>query len=66
MLIRFALLLPTEQELFLGYALYDAEPTIVHHFAHFEDSAWFPYPALRAGIALSRPLAVKYVHRNDR
>ncbi|XP_034472167.1 beta-1,3-glucosyltransferase [Drosophila innubila] len=50
------------QELaYYGHALYDAEATIVHHFAHYKNPTWFPYPMLSAGViftgALLRSLA---------
>ncbi|XP_013114966.2 beta-1,3-glucosyltransferase [Stomoxys calcitrans] len=44
------------QPLFLGHPLYDREPTIIHHFAFFENPKWFPYPMLRAGVVFSMPL----------
>lgn len=47
------------QELFLGYPLHDADATIVHHFAFFEDPTWFAYPLFRAGVAISIPLLRK-------
>ncbi|KAL7740663.1 hypothetical protein ACLKA6_000036 [Drosophila palustris] len=46
---------------YYGHALYDAEATIVHHFAHYKNPTWFPYPMLSAGViftgALLRSLA---------
>ncbi|XP_073823069.1 beta-1,3-glucosyltransferase [Musca autumnalis] len=45
-----------KQPLFLGHPLYDREPTIIHHFAFFENPKWFPYPMLGAGIVFSMPL----------
>ncbi|KAH8263371.1 hypothetical protein KR044_007812 [Drosophila immigrans] len=50
------------QELaYYGHALYDAQATIVHHFAHYKNPTWFPYPMLSAGVvftgALLRSLA---------
>ncbi|XP_061396343.1 beta-1,3-glucosyltransferase [Musca vetustissima] len=45
-----------QEPLFLGHPLYDREPTIIHHFAFFENPKWFPYPMLGAGIVFSRPL----------
>ncbi|XP_030377697.1 beta-1,3-glucosyltransferase isoform X2 [Scaptodrosophila lebanonensis] len=45
------------QELaYYGHALYDAEATIVHHFAHYKNPTWFPYPMLSAGIIFTGPL----------
>ncbi|KAM7353445.1 beta-1,3-glucosyltransferase isoform 1-T5 [Cochliomyia hominivorax] len=44
------------QPLYLGHPLYDREPTIIHHFAFFENPKWFPYPMLRAGVVFSMPL----------
>ncbi|XP_055295645.1 beta-1,3-glucosyltransferase [Sitodiplosis mosellana] len=41
---------------FLGYGLRDAEATIIHHFAFFENPSWFLYPLFRAGVAISIPL----------
>uniref|UniRef100_T1PKK8 Fringe-like glycosyltransferase domain-containing protein n=1 Tax=Musca domestica TaxID=7370 RepID=T1PKK8_MUSDO len=45
-----------KQPLFLGHPLYDREPTIIHHFAFFENPKWFPYPMLGAGVVFSLPL----------
>jgi len=32
------------QKLFIGRALHDQEPTIIHHFAFHEDPSSFTYP----------------------
>ncbi|EDW03043.1 GH10709 [Drosophila grimshawi] len=45
------------QELaYYGHALYDAEATIVHHFANYKDPTWFPYPMLSAGVVFTGAL----------
>ncbi|KAL9874453.1 beta-1,3-glucosyltransferase isoform 1-T2 [Glossina fuscipes fuscipes] len=41
---------------YFGYTLHDPEPTIVHHFAFFENPDWFPYPMLQAGVIFSKAL----------
>lgn len=47
------------QDTFLGYPLRDAEATIIHHYAFFENPSWFQYPLLRSGVAFSIPLLKK-------
>ncbi|KAI8119432.1 hypothetical protein FF38_06836 [Lucilia cuprina] len=44
------------QPLYLGHTLYDNEPTIIHHFAFFENPKWFKYPMLRSGVVFSMSL----------
>ncbi|XP_037402825.1 beta-1,3-glucosyltransferase isoform X2 [Pygocentrus nattereri] len=44
------------REWFLGRALYDAEATIIHHYAFSDEPAGFGYPDFIAGWALSCPL----------
>ncbi|KAK3084676.1 hypothetical protein FSP39_017285, partial [Pinctada imbricata] len=44
------------KEYFLGKALRDRSPTIIHHFAFIEDTSKFAYPDIGAGILLSHPL----------
>ncbi|KAH8298032.1 hypothetical protein KR018_004790 [Drosophila ironensis] len=46
---------------FYGHALYDTEATIVHHFAHYTDPQWFPYPMLRAGVIFTGVLLQRLV-----
>ncbi|XP_022229332.2 uncharacterized protein LOC111078782 isoform X2 [Drosophila obscura] len=43
---------PTEAA-YYGHALYDTEATIVHHFAHYKNPRWFPYPLLSAGVVFT-------------
>ncbi len=43
---------PTSQELFLGHALSDSDPVIIHHFA---PSDFISYPHIPSGVLLSRP-----------
>ncbi|SPP86096.1 blast:Beta-1%2C3-glucosyltransferase [Drosophila guanche] len=43
---------PTEAA-YYGHALYDTEATIVHHFAHYKNPKWFPYPLLSAGVVFT-------------
>ncbi|XP_017154258.1 beta-1,3-glucosyltransferase isoform X1 [Drosophila miranda] len=38
---------------YYGHALYDTEATIVHHFAHYKNPRWFPYPLLSAGVVFT-------------
>lgn len=44
------------QKIFLGYALRDREPTIIHHFAFFENPGAFKYPNAASGFAISATL----------
>ncbi|KAH8318997.1 hypothetical protein KR067_003516 [Drosophila pandora] len=46
---------------YYGHALYDTEATIVHHFAHYKNPQWFPYPMLRAGIIFTGVLLRRLV-----
>ncbi|KAJ8312073.1 hypothetical protein KUTeg_009446, partial [Tegillarca granosa] len=41
-------------ELFLGHALRDSSPTIIHHFAFFDGKVQFDYPDFGAGFLLSK------------
>ncbi|XP_017023814.1 beta-1,3-glucosyltransferase [Drosophila kikkawai] len=41
---------------FYGHALYDSEATIIHHFWHYKDPRWFPYPMLSAGLVFTGSL----------
>lgn len=51
------------QEAWLGYALIDDEPTIIHHFAFHEDPGHFKYPNVASGFAVSTPLLKRYTDR---
>ncbi|XP_039389684.1 beta-1,3-glucosyltransferase isoform X2 [Mauremys reevesii] len=53
----------TEQEWFLGKALYDEESTIIHHYAFAENPTVFKFPDFAAGWALSIPLVNKLANR---
>uniref|UniRef100_T1J2N0 Fringe-like glycosyltransferase domain-containing protein n=1 Tax=Strigamia maritima TaxID=126957 RepID=T1J2N0_STRMM len=44
---------------FLGRALYDKEPTIIHHFSFHENPQIFLYPDFATGVAISFPLLSK-------
>ncbi|ELU10358.1 hypothetical protein CAPTEDRAFT_221389 [Capitella teleta] len=45
------------QKLFLGRTLYDHEPSIIHHFAFYDEGVkTFPFPDFSAGFILSMPL----------
>ena len=44
------------QEWFIGHALFDAEASIVHHFAFHHEPASFKFPHLEAGIVVSQPV----------
>ncbi|XP_065356364.1 beta-1,3-glucosyltransferase [Calliphora vicina] len=58
------------QHLYLGKPLYDREPTIIHHFAFFENPKWFPYPMLSAGVVFSmrlfKSIADIYANHNNK
>ncbi|KAH8405112.1 hypothetical protein KR222_001715 [Zaprionus bogoriensis] len=41
---------------YYGHALHDVEATIVHHFAHYKNPTWFPYPMLSAGVVFTGAL----------
>ncbi|KAF2898307.1 hypothetical protein ILUMI_07878 [Ignelater luminosus] len=45
-----------EKEIWLGYTMQDKEPTIIHHFAFFEDPGTLKYPNTLAGFAISKAL----------
>ena len=45
------------QELFIGHAIQDQEPAIIHYF----DFSWFSFPDFAAGWALSVPLLNRQV-----
>jgi len=44
------------QKLFIGEALRDREPTIIHHFAFHEDPNSFAYPNFMSCFLISFPL----------
>lgn len=44
------------QEMFLGHAIQDEQPAIIHHFAFHQDPSQFSFPDFSAGWALSVPL----------
>ncbi|EDO41359.1 predicted protein [Nematostella vectensis] len=44
------------KELFLGHAIQDPRPAIIHHFAFVEDPSQFSFPDFAAGWAISIPL----------
>ncbi|XP_024944154.1 beta-1,3-glucosyltransferase isoform X2 [Cephus cinctus] len=54
LLINFLSSLNYTQEQWLGHALYDREPTIIHHFA--EHTKKFKYPNVASGFAISAEL----------
>jgi hypothetical protein len=54
------------QEVYLGFPLFDNHPTIVHHFAFFNDPSIFPYPFVKAGVAFSIPLLNRSVVHHAR
>eukprot|EP00794_Sanderia_malayensis_P014191 gene14191-15671_t len=47
---------PSNKEVFLGHALTDTEPAIIHHFAFFQDVSVFSFPDFAAGWAMSASL----------
>ena len=44
------------QDLFLGHALRDREPAIIHHFAFVHNPSQFAFPDFEAGWAITSPL----------
>ena len=44
------------QDFFLGHALQDPQPAIIHHFAFHEDTSKFSFPDFSAGWAISSGL----------
>ncbi|XP_073258461.1 beta-1,3-glucosyltransferase-like [Porites lutea] len=44
------------KELFIGHAIQDQQPVIIHHFAFHQDPSQFSFPDFAAGWALSVPL----------
>ncbi|XP_028400737.1 beta-1,3-glucosyltransferase-like isoform X2 [Dendronephthya gigantea] len=44
------------EEFFLGHALQDPQPAIIHHFAFHEDTSKFSFPDFSAGWAISSVL----------
>ena len=53
----------SEEKKFLGHALRDSEPAIIHHFAFFSDPSQFAFPDFDAGWALSASLMVDLARR---
>nr|CAH7761379.1 unnamed protein product [Callosobruchus chinensis] len=49
------------QETWIGHAVHDEEPTIIHHFAFHENTNSFEYPVIASGVAMSIPLIQKLV-----
>jgi len=47
------------QDVWMGYALYDREPTIIHHFA--QHTKKFKYPHVASGFAMSVTLLKRYI-----
>jgi len=47
------------QDVWMGYALYDREPTIIHHFA--QHTKKFKYPHIASGFAMSVTLLKRYI-----
>lgn len=46
------------QNTWIGHALYDHEPTIIHHFA--EHNKKFKYPHIASGFAITSVLLTRY------
>lgn len=57
---------PASQDWFLGKPLHDNEPSIIHHYAFFEDPTSFGYPEPAAGWALSSALLHRLAERIHR
>ena len=53
------------QELFIGHAIQDQQPVIIHHFAFHQDPSQFSFPDFAAGWALSVPLLNRQVKVKD-
>ncbi|XP_071944108.1 beta-1,3-glucosyltransferase-like [Antedon mediterranea] len=51
------------KKMFLGKALQDRNPTIIHHFRFHDDPSKFSYPDFEAGWLLSKPLFKSLVER---
>ncbi|XP_013383275.1 beta-1,3-glucosyltransferase isoform X2 [Lingula anatina] len=51
------------KEQFLGKALRDSIPTIIHHFAFHDNPSSFAYPDFAAGFLLSQPLIKSLAER---
>lgn len=49
------------QEMFLGHAIQDKQPAIIHHFAFHQDPSQFSFPDFAAGWALSVQLLNRQV-----
>jgi hypothetical protein len=45
----------------LGHALHDTEPTIIHHYAFYDDPKKFKYPNVASGTAISGALLQRSV-----
>lgn len=54
----------SSQDFWLGHALYDHEPTIIHHFS--EHTKKFKYPNTGSGFVISAPLARRLARRVTR
>ncbi|KAK6184234.1 hypothetical protein SNE40_006744 [Patella caerulea] len=52
-----------KKDYFLGKALYDKSPTIIHHFAFFDDPRKFGYPDPAAGMCFSQGLLTSLAER---
>lgn len=44
------------EKVWLGHALFDREPSIIHHFAFYENPEFFKYPNLATGFLVSQAL----------
>ena len=54
------------KDFFLGHALQDPQPAIIHHFAFHEDTSKFSFPDFSAGWAISSALLKRLAKRlND-
>uniref|UniRef100_A0A915L9A3 Beta-1,3-glucosyltransferase n=1 Tax=Romanomermis culicivorax TaxID=13658 RepID=A0A915L9A3_ROMCU len=47
------------EDIFLGYALHDRHPTIIHHYAFVNDPTKFSYPDFARGFVLSTAVLLK-------
>lgn len=54
---------PSDEGWFLGHALRDRHPTIIHHYAFINDPGQLAYPDFAAGLAISRPLFLNIADR---
>uniref|UniRef100_A0A224XK77 Putative beta-13-glucosyltransferase beta3glc-t beta-3-glycosyltransferase-like protein n=1 Tax=Panstrongylus lignarius TaxID=156445 RepID=A0A224XK77_9HEMI len=55
----------TDKNIWLGYGLYDEEPSIIHHFAFAENPRFFKYPLFRAGFAIPSAFVARLMQQRS-